>query len=169
MKTITLTRGYVALVDDDVYARLNGFKWRAHGRTPLIYGYSTRLGLLHRAVLDETPPAGMHVDHINGNTLDNRRSNLRVVTPADNIRNQRRSHPNTSSRFLNVYFRDRSKQARSNCWDFQLKVNGNRIRKKFRTEIAAAHYAAQIRNQHGLPPDEQYVKEFGCYSKNPIK
>lgn len=42
---------------------------------------------IHRYLLD--PPADMVVDHINGDPLDNRRSNLRVCTVAENNRNRR--------------------------------------------------------------------------------
>jgi HNH endonuclease len=41
---------------------------------------------LHRFLLDV--PSGMEVDHINGNKLDNRRKNLRIVTRRTNAQNQ---------------------------------------------------------------------------------
>lgn len=49
---------------------------------------------LHNVVNDT--PEGMHTDHISGNTLDNRKENLRTVTPQDNTRNSSRSKNNTS-------------------------------------------------------------------------
>ena len=50
---------------------------------------------------------GMHVDHINGNTLDNRRANLRLVTPTQNARNKA-PHKNTSSKYVGVQLNKRS-------------------------------------------------------------
>ena len=55
--------------------------------------------LLHRALWEAangTIPEGMQIDHINGNTLDNRLENLRVVTHQENARNQKRRNDNTS-------------------------------------------------------------------------
>jgi hypothetical protein len=43
---------------------------------------------LHRAVLGLPPGDLLRVDHINGDTLDNRRANLRVATTAQNAQNQ---------------------------------------------------------------------------------
>lgn len=42
---------------------------------------------MSRLIMGE--PRGKHVDHINHNTLDNRRGNLRVVDPKDNAKNKR--------------------------------------------------------------------------------
>lgn len=89
MKTITLTQGKEALVDDDMYEYLTCWTW--HYST----GYAKRndwengkahIVRMHHSVLPLQE--GMQVDHINGNTLDNRRVNLRLVTKAQNSMNK---------------------------------------------------------------------------------
>jgi hypothetical protein len=92
MKELTLTKGHVAIVDDEDFERLSKYKW-----TYLPPGYARRNSkangenrsiALHREVLGITDPA-IKVDHINRNGLDNRRANLRVCTNQQNCRNQR--------------------------------------------------------------------------------
>lgn len=93
--TIPLTQGLVAMVDDCDYAAVTKFKWHArwHEQTQGFYAQrmtSRKLGKqrsiqMHREILDA--PAGLQVDHINGDTLDNRRSNLRLATNAQNVMN----------------------------------------------------------------------------------
>lgn len=58
--------------------------------------------LLHRFLLQ--PEDGMSVDHIDGNGLNNQRSNLRLATHGQNMMN-RRKHVNNTSGYTGV------------CWD----------------------------------------------------
>jgi hypothetical protein len=94
MAEIELTQGYKTIVDDDIYELLNRQKWWIHKNGgPQIYAkgsdpndYNKRV-YMHRVIANA--PKGMHVDHINGNSLDNRKENLRVCTHAENTRNKR--------------------------------------------------------------------------------
>lgn len=65
-----------------------GHRWsvdsKGYGRTYGRVNYKTWAQALHRFLLD--PPADMEIDHINGNRLDNRRENLRIVTRQENMR-----------------------------------------------------------------------------------
>lgn len=60
---------------------------------------------LHRFLLNAAP--GVLVDHVNGNTLDNRRCNLRVATKAQNAAN---SNPKTGNRFKGVTWQANSRK-----------------------------------------------------------
>jgi hypothetical protein len=74
-----------ALVDDDDFVWLDQWVWRYDARD----GYARRgRGVkMHRLVLGLEPGDGKIGDHINGDRLDNRRSNLRVVSAAGNAQN----------------------------------------------------------------------------------
>jgi len=96
MKLLVLKTGEPVLLDDTDYDSLRGEVIRARrGSRTNVYAhievkngdgqYSTKL--LHRYLLN--PPEDMLVDHINGCGLDNRRENLRIVTPTENNRNRK--------------------------------------------------------------------------------
>lgn len=53
-----------------------------------------KLVRLHRFILNAAP--GIHVDHVNGDTLDNRRENLRTASPSQNQMNSRKRARRTS-------------------------------------------------------------------------
>lgn len=94
-KFIPLTRGAYAIVDAAEYDALIGFTWQLATNGYATRNTSDRRGAyMHRQILN--PPAGMHVDHVNGDKLDNRRCNIRVCTQSENLRNQKLSVRNSS-------------------------------------------------------------------------
>jgi hypothetical protein len=105
-RTIPLSQGKIAVVDDLDFAELSKHKWYAmllarykppafvaarHARKP--NGECTII-TMHRQIM-KTPP-GFEVDHRNHDTLDNRRGNLRNCTHYENSRNRRLSSLNTT-------------------------------------------------------------------------
>ena len=85
-------KGYFAEIDDADLILIQSVNWQAlpSGNTSYASGITKTGGikkpvLMHRLIM--TCPAGMVVDHINGNGLDNRRENLRVVTHKENSQN----------------------------------------------------------------------------------
>ncbi|QYC10549.1 HNH endonuclease [Brevundimonas nasdae] len=91
---VPLSRGLEAVVDLVDLPLVEPFNWAAlctktgHAyaqRSRTIEGRVTHI-LMHRAIIE--PPPGMVIDHINGNGLDNRRSNLRICSHNDNMKNQ---------------------------------------------------------------------------------
>lgn len=100
--TIKLTKGQFARVDAESYEFLSKHKWRAVWNKNTKSFYATRrvkneVGKManfwmHREVMGD--PKGMVVDHIHGDTLDNRISQLRLATHAENLRNSKRAADN---------------------------------------------------------------------------
>lgn len=95
MAIIYLTKGFETIVDDDTYKDLDSYLWYASG-TDGRPARRLRLGprkiiYLYHQVLCVLPwvlnNLGLVVDHINGNPLDNRKENLRIVSQKINIRN----------------------------------------------------------------------------------
>ncbi len=106
IRYIPLTRGLHAIVDTDDYEWLSQYKWYAGRptRAGKIYARRNMSGrgiiLMHRQIMHA--PKGMVVDHINGNSLDNRRCNLRLCTQTENIQNSRQRE-GTQSGFKGVH------------------------------------------------------------------
>ena len=97
-------QGY-AFVDDEDFEYLNQWKWQMKKDRRTYYAQRLKSVLMHRILL--TPTAGLVVDHINGNGLDNRKSNLRAVTVAKNSQNRVRLPNNNKSGVVGVYWSKR--------------------------------------------------------------
>jgi hypothetical protein len=106
------------------------------------YAFSTVAGtrvVMHRYLLNA--PKGQQIDHINGDRLDNRRSNLRFVTTAQNLQNQRATDRWGSSRYRGVYW-----SAKDRRWVAQIRVAGKKTTVGyFRDEAEAAAAAVNAR------------------------
>lgn len=122
---VPLTQGLFALVDEADFEMLNGYAWcplTTKGRpdnpsaTTHIKGGAKML--MHRMIM--APADGLEVDHINGNRLDNRRSNLRTCTTYQNNQNVRRKRSNTSG-FKGVFRRNHGHADR---WSARIWANG---------------------------------------------
>jgi hypothetical protein len=95
MIEIQLSRDAVAIVDDEDFDKLNQFKWSFDGRYASRHQRnSSKTIRMHNDIMNT--PKGMEVDHINGNPLDNRKSNLRICSHSQNMMNCKIRSDNTS-------------------------------------------------------------------------
>jgi hypothetical protein len=155
MKRIVLTQGYSATVDDADYKALAAYCWMALvNERGYVYAVTRmpetgrKLIRMHRFICGLVPGDVREVDHRNGDTLDYRRSNLRVCTKTQNLRNRRKTMRSTSSRYKGVV------RVR-NVWRARLQFQWRGKRKSlylgsFVSEEAAARaYDAAIGMRHG--------------------
>lgn len=152
MKKIPLSQGKFAIVDDEDYDRLIAMgKWSyQRGYAVRTYREKTNQGVfikkntsMHRVLLNANE--GDIIDHINGDRFDNRKSNLRICSNAQNIRNSGLRKNNLSG-FKGVYFHKRTGK-----WYSQIRTDKKRLfLGSFETDIQAAiAYNAAALIHHG--------------------
>lgn len=122
MKTIYLSQGRTCIIDDVDFDTVSQYKWSFDPK-----GYAFRNSprpnrkviYLHRFLLQ--PKQKEYCDHINGDKLDNRRSNLRICTNAQNTRNRKIGINNTTG------FKGISWNKRDKMWYASLVKDGKKI------------------------------------------
>ena len=123
---VPLTKGLEAIIDAADVGLVDGFNWFAHTQThtsyarrQIYFGSKTHTVYMHRAILGLSD--GVEGDHIDGNGLNNRRSNLREANRAQNNQNRRR-HKNNSSGIKGVRFHEKSGR-----WLAKIHFNGKSL------------------------------------------
>lgn len=84
-KIIPLGNNYFSKVDNEDFEVLNKLNWCSDGKG---YAFNNKVGFMHRYIMN--PKNYQEIDHINHDTLDNRKSNLRIVTHAQNCMNRKK-------------------------------------------------------------------------------
>ena len=179
MKEISLTKGMVALVDDEDYEALAGRRWfgqpSKNGRTAYAV---TKVGhgrkgirsvYMHQLVLG-VGETGMEIDHKNGNGLDNRRANLRWATKVQQRANQA-VRKDSQSGFKGVNL------LRGKYWAAHIRENGRQRHLGYfpTAEAAARAYDAQAREVFGefarlnFPDDIQHVAPIAGFSVHRVE
>lgn len=163
MKQIPVSGGRAfALVDDEDYDALAGYTWSLNGGRQYNLKHVQRHGqkgdptskvYMHRAILDVGH--GVHIDHVNGNPLDNRRENLRACTPSLNGANRKAPRMPKTSKYRGVSVaakKARVKNPRFPVWVAQIKVKnlgGIHLGSHRSEEAAARAYDAAARIHFG--------------------
>lgn len=138
MKEIKLTKGFTTLVDDEDFDELNRFKWFALTAGKSVYAARNEMFFerplrkrkiikMHKYLL----PNKKFVDHKNGNSLDNRRHNLREVTKSQNGRNRRAVG---ASKYIGVALVHFGKYERK--WGASIRIDGKKV--------TLGHHASEV-------------------------
>lgn len=160
---IQLTQGKVAIVDDSDFEWLSRFKWRAltckdnpHCCYAITGDYVKEKGqkamLMHRIILGAH--AGVEVDHINNNGLDNRRINLRICSHAENIRNQSVQNGKKSSKYRGV-----SLHKATGSWTAQIQMR--------KTKYHLGYFKSE--SDAAVSYDKKAKQIFGQFAKTNFK
>jgi hypothetical protein len=158
MRTIPLVNSdLVALVDDADYDYLSQFRWyRRPSGNEMIYAqrFNGKQNIpMHREIL-RAPPE-YDVDHVDRDSLNNQRSNLRLATESQNMGNQRKQIVPRTSKYKGVYW-NRTKRH----WNAKIEINDHTISLGL---FPTQHAAALVYNAAAL----QYFDEFALLNELP--
>ena len=96
---------------------------------------------LHQFIINAE---GKTVDHMNNDTLDNTKSNLRIVLDTDNSKNRKSKNKNNTSGYRNVSF-----DKKDNKWIVQLQIEKkNKLLGRFDDVHEAGKFAEEMRQKY---------------------
>lgn len=163
---IVLNTGDIVLVEEQDFERIAQYSWHltntGYAAARLSRDQGRKLVLMHRFILN--PPAKAHVDHINANKLDNRRSNLRAVRASVNLRNVHHLNANNTSGIRGVCWDKTGKY-----WMAYISVQQKRIYLGYfqsKDEAIAARIAGELKYWGELCPTSQAL--IGPVDPQPI-
>lgn len=142
MKKIPLTQGYFALVDNEEESMLKRHKWCVSVKATGVYAVRRvtvspkkhRMVYMHRLLIGLKYGDKKQADHINGDTLDNRKCNLRVCNHRQNQQNSK-SARHSSSKYKGVTWSKNNQK-----WLARICICGKSIHLgSFSSEKDAAH------------------------------
>ncbi|MDG1949875.1 MAG: HNH endonuclease [bacterium] len=158
MKTIKLRNGEKAKVDDDDFDNLNE-NWIWY-RSSAGYAISNdSWSKMHRIVTKAEKKD--IVDHINGDKLDNRKENLRLVSTCENVHNQKK-RTGTKNNYKGTKFNKRLK-----LWEGRCRIYGQDFSLGHYTSEVAAGYAYNKKAQE--LSDYAKVNEFPGYTTEQLE
>ena len=137
-----MTQGRVILVDDEDFEWLSKFKW--HGARYASTGHGREVRYMHRMIMNAQ--RGQQIDHMDGNCLNNQRSNLRLCTHSQNQAN-RHIQINNKSGFKGVHWNTSSKK-----WVARIVINYKPIHLGVFDDPREAHtaYCAKAKELFGV-------------------
>lgn len=151
MKQIPLTKGCIALVDDEDFDRISQFNWcvlefknikYAVRNSPREKGKKRKLIMMHREILG-VKDSKKYIDHKDHNGLNNQKQNLR---PGKSEHNQYNRRASGASKYLGVCW-----DKFTSKWKAQISISGkNKYIGRYKTESEAAKaYDAEAKKHHG--------------------
>lgn len=172
MHEITAVHGESILVDDEDSLLLSTKKWRVdyrkdkNGTTWPSTVREARVNgrSIHSFLLIALP--GFLIDHINGDPLDNRRSNLRITDHKRNMWNRRVSY-NSRSGYKGVYPNTGKNSGARMPWTARITTNGKRthigiFKTAFEAHLAYIAAEEKARGEFSTQPDRQNISN--CHS-----
>lgn len=151
-KSIKLTQGRFAILDDYWFSELSKYKWyiyrKKNGkcyafRLERLPNKKSKTVLMHRVIMNAQK--GVIIDHIDGDGLNNHPNNLRIATNSQNLMNRGKTSKNTSG-FKGVHWNKGHGK-----WQAQINVGGKHKSVGFFTtkELAYEAYCEACNKYHG--------------------